>query len=70
MKAFNILPKSCGFSNDYNPRINPNIINSFDAAAYRLHTLVQVSKTFTSIKFINGENNSKIFLFKIRVILN
>jgi hypothetical protein len=43
MKAFNILPKFYGFSNNYNTRINPNIINSFATAAYRFHTLIQVN---------------------------
>ncbi len=42
MNEFNILPKSYGFSDDYDPKINPNIINSFATAAYRFHTLIQV----------------------------
>jgi hypothetical protein len=44
MEAFNILPKNYGFSYDYDPRVNPNIINSFATAAYRFHTLIQVKK--------------------------
>lgn len=42
MKHFNILPKSFGFTKDYNPRINPNILNEFATAAYRFHSLIQV----------------------------
>ncbi len=60
MKEFNILPKYYEFSDDYDPTINPNVINSFATAAYRFHTLIQVNKTFSSIKFINAENNSKL----------
>lgn len=41
MKAFNILPKSEGFTNDYDSKVNPNIINAFATAAYRFHTLIQ-----------------------------
>ena len=41
MKAFNILPKSFGYSKSYNPRVNPNILNSFATAAYRMHSLIQ-----------------------------
>jgi len=43
MKAFNILPKSYGFTYDYDPKLNPSILNSFATAAYRFHTLVQVN---------------------------
>ena len=46
MKAFNILPKFYGFSNDYDPTVNPNVINSFATAAYRFHTLIQVKKLY------------------------
>jgi len=42
MKTFNILPKSYGFTYDYDPNLNPNILNSFATAAYRFHTLIQV----------------------------
>jgi peroxidase len=41
MKKFNILPLSYGFTHDYDPSINPSIINSFATAAYRFHTLIQ-----------------------------
>jgi hypothetical protein len=51
MKAFNILPKSYGFSHDYDPKVNPNVINSFATAAYRFHTLIQVNKIYL-IQFI------------------
>uniref|UniRef100_A0A4D5R9M6 Chorion peroxidase n=1 Tax=Scolopendra viridis TaxID=118503 RepID=A0A4D5R9M6_SCOVI len=44
MQTFNLLPKDSGFSNDYNPRINPSVLNEFTAAAYRLHTLVQATE--------------------------
>ncbi len=43
MKEFNILPKSYGFSTDYDPKVNPNVINAFATAAYRFHTLIQVN---------------------------
>ena len=41
MKLFNILPKPFGFTKDYNPRVNPNILNEFATAAYRFHSLIQ-----------------------------
>ncbi|XP_054156555.1 peroxidase-like isoform X2 [Oppia nitens] len=41
MKEFQILPKSYGYTFDYDPKLNPNIINSFATAAYRFHTLIQ-----------------------------
>ncbi|CAG2107774.1 unnamed protein product, partial [Medioppia subpectinata] len=41
MKEFNILPKTYGYTFDYDPKLNPNIINSFATAAYRFHTLIQ-----------------------------
>ncbi|KAK8751911.1 hypothetical protein OTU49_010990 [Cherax quadricarinatus] len=42
MKAFGLNTLSSGFSNDYNPGINPNMNNEFSAAAFRFgHTLVQ-----------------------------
>lgn len=46
MKTFNILPKTYGFTSDYDPKVNPNIINSFATAAYRFHTLIQVNNNF------------------------
>jgi hypothetical protein len=64
MKAFNILPKHYQFSSDYDPRIKPNVINSFAAAAFRFHTLIQVKyllnlnllmrKTIENIIFIQN----------------
>jgi hypothetical protein len=65
MKAFNILPKYYGFSYDYDPRVNPNVINSFANAAYRLHTLIQVNKKYW-INFIVAKKLNYFFKFKIR----
>ncbi|KAK8752094.1 hypothetical protein OTU49_012001 [Cherax quadricarinatus] len=42
MRSFGLSTLPSGFSNDYNPRINPNMNNEFSAAAFRFgHTLVQ-----------------------------
>lgn len=41
MKRFELLPKMFGQTSEYNGRLNPNILNEFAAAAYRLHSLVQ-----------------------------
>ncbi|KAI1290128.1 Peroxidase [Halotydeus destructor] len=41
MKEFNLMPKPTGFSYDYDPSVNPSIINSFATAAYRFHSLIQ-----------------------------
>ncbi|KAI2802967.1 hypothetical protein BLOT_007090 [Blomia tropicalis] len=41
MKLYNILPKTFGYTKDYNPRINPNVLNEFATAAYRFHSLIQ-----------------------------
>ena len=42
MKQFNLLLKPFGFTHDYDPNVNPSIINAFATAAYRFHTLIQV----------------------------
>lgn len=46
MKIFDILPKHEGYSNTYDPKLNPSVFNSFATAAYRFgHTLIQVTVT-------------------------
>ncbi|XP_076311583.1 salivary peroxidase/catechol oxidase-like [Tachypleus tridentatus] len=55
MRTFDLLLKPDGFSNCYNPLINPSIANGFASAAYRYgHSLVQgiikmVDKTSTVV---------------------
>ncbi|KAK7071018.1 hypothetical protein SK128_013626 [Halocaridina rubra] len=42
MRAYGINTRLSGYSNDYNPRINPTINNEFGTAAYRFgHSMVQ-----------------------------
>jgi hypothetical protein len=43
MLRFKILPKSYVYTNDYSSKTNPNVINSFATAAFRMHTLVPVN---------------------------
>ena len=42
MTVFNLRSRSSGFSNVYNPRVDPRTFNSFGAAVFRMgHTLVR-----------------------------
>ena len=42
MASLGLLPLEYGFSDDYDPTLNPTIFNSFASAAFRFgHTLVQ-----------------------------
>lgn len=42
MASLGLLPLEYGFSDDYDPKLNPTIYNSFASAAFRFgHTLVQ-----------------------------
>ena len=42
MDELDILPLSYGYSNRYNSKVNPTVINAFAAAAFRFgHTLIQ-----------------------------
>jgi hypothetical protein len=51
MKEFGLLPKPSGYCLDYNPNLNPGILNEFATASYRWHTLVQVLPHQNSIAF-------------------
>ncbi len=51
MKEFGLLPKPSGYCFDYNPNLNPGILNEFATASYRWHTLVQVLPHQNSIAF-------------------
>lgn len=42
MKATGLMLMPEGFCTDYNPAVNPAILNEFASAAFRWHTLVQV----------------------------
>ena len=44
MKEYNLLPQPEGYTYDYDPSINPGILNEFATAVYRFHTLIQVSQ--------------------------
>ena len=42
MEELDILPLSHGYSNRYDPKVNPTVINSFATAAFRFgHSLIQ-----------------------------
>ena len=42
MQDMGMLPLESGFSQDYDPDLNPTILNEFATAAFRFgHTLVQ-----------------------------
>ena len=42
MQQLDILPVAAGYSDKYDPSVNPTIINSFAAAAFRFgHTLIE-----------------------------
>ena len=42
MDSLDILPLTHGHNTKYNPKINPNILNSFSTAAFRFgHSLIQ-----------------------------
>jgi len=42
MKEFNVLTKPDGYTFDYDPYLNPGVLNEFATAVYRFHTLIQV----------------------------
>lgn len=44
IKRYGLSLQPTGYSNDYDPNLNPSILNEFAAAAFRWHTLVQASK--------------------------
>lgn len=50
MKEFNLFLKPSGHSHDYDPALNPSILNAFATAAYRFHTLIQVSAFFLPLR--------------------
>ena len=54
MKEFNVLPKIDGYTYDYDPTINPGVLNEFATAVYRFHTLIQVNRKLFSIKLIEN----------------
>jgi hypothetical protein len=67
MLRFKILPKSYLYTNDYSSKTNPNVINSFATAAFRMHTLVPVNinnSWFSTI--IRNWIKSKNLNFKFR----
>lgn len=41
MNKFGLFPQPTGFLKKYDEELNPNIINAFATAAYRLHTMIQ-----------------------------
>lgn len=58
MNVFNLkVAKNGGFSPNYDPSIDPGIINSFAAAAYRMHTLVPKTISF---KDANGTPRGRL----------
>ncbi len=54
MKEFNVLPKIDGYTYDYDPSLNPSVLNEFATAVYRFHTLIQVNRKLFSIKLIEN----------------
>jgi hypothetical protein len=54
MKEFNVLPKIDGYTHDYDPSLNPSVLNEFATAVYRFHTLIQVNRKLFSIKLIEN----------------
>ena len=51
MAKFDLLLQPAGYSQNYNTNSDPSIINGFAGAAYRFHSLVQVSAKFASLQF-------------------
>ncbi|KAF7496118.1 Chorion peroxidase [Sarcoptes scabiei] len=62
MKQFGLLPKTFEHTYSYDTRTNPNILNEFATAAYRLHSLVQ--GTFRALND-NGQPTQTIQLHQI-----
>ncbi|KAH7636454.1 hypothetical protein HUG17_10424 [Dermatophagoides farinae] len=62
MKQFGLLPKTFDFTYNYDPKINPNVLNEFAAAAYRFHSLVQ--GTFRALDR-NGQPTQVIRLHEV-----
>ena len=66
MRTFGLFPNPSGFSDKYDENLNPNIINAFATAAYRLHTMIQGilnlrnrnNEVFTSLVLRNLFNNA------------
>lgn len=62
MKQFGLLLKTFDFTYNYDPKINPNVLNEFAGAAYRFHSLVQ--GTFRALNQ-NGQPTQVIRLHEV-----